>query len=66
MCSSKTSGKQEATCRKQLRTFEIKLDTSDLISKGLFHIKSHINMYCKHTCSPATVVLLSNNQRQHF
>lgn len=49
MCSSKASGKQEATCRKQLRTFEIKLDTSDLISKGLSHTKSRINMYCKHT-----------------
>lgn len=58
MCRSKASGKQEATCGKQLRTFEIKLDKSDLISKCFFHRKSYINMYCKHTCSPATVGII--------
>lgn len=50
--------KARRTCGKQLRTFEIKLDTSDLIAKHFFHIKSCINMYCKHTCSPATVGII--------
>lgn len=58
MCRSKASGKQEATCTKKIRTFEIKLDKSDLTSKGLFHIKSHINMYCKHTCSPVAAGII--------